>query len=1736
MGGGLLQLVASGTQDIYLTGNPQMTYFKVVYKRITEFAMESIEQEKVTGNFPELTCTISRKGDLLKSMFLEFEVDIDAGITPPSNFASNLIEHVEIYIGGQMIDKHSGEWLHILNELTQPKDKQSAYQELTNPSVAPSQSSTSMLLINEDLPVLITLSETGVVSSVPVSSPPVSSPPVSSPPVSSPAVSFSISASSPSAPSASSSSAPRSAPSVSQAETTPTYVIDSPPTSGTLSPVDGNQVIYTPPLNYNGSDSFTYHAVGSSVNVIVEFTITSVNDPPVANIVILGVNEDQPINITLSASDVDGDELTYFIYEQPTNGTLGSVVANQVTYTPNTNFWGSDIFKFYVSDGTLDSAIETVNLAIVPVNDVPIANDISGLGDEDTVGGIIIYLSSSDIDGDTLSFIIDTPPTNGTLGPVVGNQVTYTPNENYHGSDSFTYHASDGSLDSDIKTATITVTSVNDAPVSSDLSATTVEDTPIAVFLSATDADGDSLTYVIDTPPTNGTLSAVVGDQVTYTPNADYNGADSFTYRASDGTLSSEITTVTITITPVNDAPVSSDLSSTTDEDTPVAITLVATDIDGDSLTYVIDTPPTNGTLSAVVGDQVTYTPNADYSGADNFTYHASDGTTDSSIKTVAITVNLVSNPPVAYDLTVNTDEDTAVAVTLAATDSDGDLLTYIIDTQPTNGTLSVVAGDQVTYTPTADFTGSDSFTYHASDGTADSSIKTVSITVNTINDPPVATFNNWNNTNEDFSMIITLLATDSDGDSLTYIIDTPPTNGTLSAVVGDEVTYTPNENYHGYDTFTYHANDGTHDSNIETVKIDVHSINDAPVSYDLSPTTIEDTSVAITLVGTDIEGDSLEYRIATSPPNGTLSAVVGDQVTYTPNADYNGVDSFTYYAYAYHPNGGSLSSPVSTVTITVTPVNDAPVADDLTITTDEFVSVAITLVATDSDGDSLTYIIDTPPTNGTLSAVVGDQVTYTPIGVFTGSDSFTYHANDGSLDSATQTVSVTVTPLPMITPWNKYLMMAGISEFAQQASTSTLSMPLQMGQISSVGADIGFDAGVNDLSNDVNARPWAVATVTSIDTSIGSDQVLWAQSRDIGNSFITFRRRYNQMFVEWGTVDHMGVSRYIQGFFNAPPTGWYGYYIESDGSRDNMVSMFEPGVLRNQTEIRVKEVNLQTGAVSSIPITWHGSATNGTMTGSQTGNFFVGRYTGSGLTGNLIYTSSLVVTTLLRGETKPTDGEISLMVRDPLKWVIGFKNGKDFRPPADSAPSANFGNDSAAAASATQVWLFGDGIGDDGTTIYNQIDTTHTDTFLNHGLGSARLLTNFITGLTNSAPVATDLSVTVEDDWHVDITLQATDIDPHTLFTYAIDTQPTNGTLGTIVGDKVTYTPNANYNGADSFTYHANDGSLDSATQTVSITVNPPVMTTTWLKYVKLEGQNDYAVQQSSSALSLPLQMGQLVSASTIPQNADTSKTSDDVNARPWAIAFVAQRSTSGIHQKLFSLAENNNSVPASYITFYRHGSTFKFVWGNNNSNTGSIQASFFGWAIPAGWFGFYIESDGWRGNSGVLSSSIRFKLINLSTGAVNTLNPGSFYANWGPGNIANVRQEGSLQIGRDWANIGTVSNKAYFASLVVTTLLRDETKPTDGEISMMVRDPLKWIERYKNGKDFRPPADSAPSANFGNDSAASASATQVWLFGDGATDAVPNIYNQIDTTHSDTRMTMVSGATSNLNIPGLT
>jgi hypothetical protein len=342
---------------------------------------------------------------------------------------------------------------------------------------------------------------------------------------------------------------------------------------------------------------------------------------------------------------------------------------------------------------------------------------------------------------------------------------------------------------------------VDQAPVATDQFVTTPEDTGKVITLTASDPDGDSLTYGVISPPLHGSLTGS-GANRTYTPEPNFHGQDSFTFRASDGQLSSDTATVFITIDSVNDPPVAYDQTVSTPEDTAKVLTLVATDADGDSLTYSVVSGPSHGTLSGS-GASRTYSPAADYAGADSFTLRANDGAADSNTATVNISVTAVNDAPVARNDSYSGWQRCPLRVAANGvlgndTDAEGSPLTAVLVEGPTRGSLTLNSDGSFLYTPNAGTT-SDLFTYRASDGAAAGNLATVTLTLAVDTTPPAAAIGSV--VTQSGPTLVYLPITVSDGQSgvVTVQLTTQSTNCVLldpatgaQAAIGAALSYDP--------------------------------------------------------------------------------------------------------------------------------------------------------------------------------------------------------------------------------------------------------------------------------------------------------------------------------------------------------------------------------------------------------------------------------------------------------------------------------------------------------------------------------------------------------------------------------------------------------------------------------------------------------------------------------------------------------------------------------------------------------------------------------------------------------------------------------------------------------------------------------------------------------------------------------------------------------------------------------
>ncbi|MCK5827874.1 tandem-95 repeat protein, partial [Candidatus Bipolaricaulota bacterium] len=542
-----------------------------------------------------------------------------------------------------------------------------------------------------------------------------------------------------------------------------------------------------------------------------------------------------------------------------------------------------------------------------------------------------------------------------------------------------------------------------------DDSASTAEEASavIDVLSNDSDPDNDGLTIQSVTQPSHGTV-VNNGTDVVYTPNAQFNGTDVFTYILTDGKGATSTATVTVVVTPVNDSPIAQGDSSSTGEGAPVTINVLANDSDpdGDILTIQSVTQPASGSV-ANNGTNVIYTPDPRFDGIDSFTYIVSDGNGGTATATVTVAVAAVNDPPTAQDDTAITGEDATVTILVLSNDSDpeNDSLSVLSTSQPLHGAV-VANATSIIYTPNPNYIGTDSLTYTISDGRGGTSTATIAIDVVPVNDAPVAQ-DDAQTMQEGTTVTILVLTNDSDPDNDPLRVESisQPLNGFVTNN-GSELIYEPNPGYSGTDTFIYTVADDQGGTSTARVTILVSPLNDPPVAQNDSANTDEGDLVVIQVLAndSDSDGDFLLIESFTEPGNGSILNS-RTSLSYIPDPGFQGIDTFTYTV--SDGNGGSSQA---TVTISVAEVNDLPIAQDDSAITDEETPVTILSLLNDSDPDGDPLIIEsiTNPDHGFVE-IVGTELLYTPAPGFNGVETFSYTISDGKGGTSTATIFVAV-------------------------------------------------------------------------------------------------------------------------------------------------------------------------------------------------------------------------------------------------------------------------------------------------------------------------------------------------------------------------------------------------------------------------------------------------------------------------------------------------------------------------------------------------------------------------------------------------------------------------------------------------------------------------------------------------------------------------------------------------------
>lgn len=651
-------------------------------------------------------------------------------------------------------------------------------------------------------------------------------------------------------------------------------------------------VEYQAGTEFNGDDSFELiarDAGSASEATAIAVHISAVNDRPIADAAVHAVDEDQALEAQLSATDPDGDQLTYAIASQATHGhvALLDAYSGAFRYVPDADFNGPDGFTFTASDGELTSLAASVTIQVNPVNDPPVAQELQYA----LVAGesVEITLVGSDVEGDDLSFSVVEQPSLGELTGTLPN-LTYTAFADSDGNDAFTYRANDGTDDGAPAIVLLNVGGANTPPENrSAAGGVTEEDVPLGLALAGRDADDDELTFAVTTQPANGTLTGA-GTDWTYTPDPDFNGEDTFSYTISDAERTVGPFSFAITVWPVNDEPVVTVASLTLDEDATGELPITVADADGDPITVVVATAPMHGAVTGS-GTTLSYTPAADYNGPDQVEVEVSDSWGRYGPFLVPVVVDPAQDAPVATGGVVTVVEDTPTAIAFPGEDADGEALTVSFVGEPDVGSIEEVGGEWI-YTPEPDQVATASLAYRVSDGIDESADGVLSIDILEVFDPPVAG-DIAVSVDEDTSLSFQGELT---GPESTYSLEiaSKPANGTLSLYTYTRTfTYVPGPDFNGNDSFTYVGTGQGARSEPATVTITVNPVNDLPTLADASVAVATGVATDIPLDAHDVDGDALTASITTGPSNGSAS-IDGLVLRYTSTDGYEGTDAVT--------------------------------------------------------------------------------------------------------------------------------------------------------------------------------------------------------------------------------------------------------------------------------------------------------------------------------------------------------------------------------------------------------------------------------------------------------------------------------------------------------------------------------------------------------------------------------------------------------------------------------------------------------------------------------------------------------------------------------------------------------------------------------------------------------------------------------------------------------------------------
>ncbi len=691
-----------------------------------------------------------------------------------------------------------------------------------------------------------------------------------------------------------------------------------------------------------------------------------VNQAPKAVGQSLTVNSGQSVSITLAANDPEGAALTYTIVTSPANGTLTGTGANRV-YTSKAGFSGDDSFTFKVNDGSLDSSVATVAITVKAV----IVNQ-APTADSQNVSVALgetkpITLTGKDPEAAVLKFMVVTQPASGTLTGTAPN-LTYTPKSGFTGADSFTFKVNDGSLDSSVATVAISV-SQNGGQINLNNRG----------FALVNDATGKPLVGTVYAAKIFYGASESALTQ-SFAPAPFRESSTSYPGTWNPGVASGPGAIATLS----GFNPGSTVTLRVAVWDTSVFATWELAEA---ALKAGKNPVPTQAGVSSAFTYAIPTDPLAIPGGMEKFP----------GLKlTVLGNTGPANQAPTAAGQTLSVVTGQTLPITLAGTDPEGGALTYTVVAPPANGTLTGT-GAARTYAPKAGFTGSDSFTFKVNDGSLDSAVAVVAIAVNADGNNAQINLNN-----RGLALVNDVTGKPLVGTTFAAKIfygasESALTQSFVPAPFRDSTTAYPG---------SWNPGAAGGPGSIATLS------GFKPGTTVTLRVAVWDTAVFATW---ELAEAALKAGKSPVPTQAGVSAAFTYAIPADPLAIPGGMEKFAGLKLTALNNSG--------------PANQAPTAAGQTLSVVSGQTLPITLAGADPEGAALTYTVVAPPANGTLTGTGAARI-YAPKAGFTGSDSFTFKVNDGSLDSAVATVAITVKPSTVVVtppefpieppPWDK--------------------------------------------------------------------------------------------------------------------------------------------------------------------------------------------------------------------------------------------------------------------------------------------------------------------------------------------------------------------------------------------------------------------------------------------------------------------------------------------------------------------------------------------------------------------------------------------------------------------------------------------------------------------------------------------------------------------------------------------